>query len=122
MPDILLFNTEVLPNEVINDKDFDRNFYTNFPQSLPTYTGVYSFLTDTDISTVSKEPFIRVRGEIYERTNENIYTKVEEQEKIDWNRSTPKTSIKVKPDTRQQETTPIQIIKKQLKEEAEFCN
>lgn len=104
MPSVLqIANTQYL-NDIESDVDFNRNYYTNFPDQLPNYTNVYQTLDDNTIQTRSTENFIKIRNQVYEKVTENLFTKIPNQNSLVWDR--PQQKPTKQPQSERQQTSP----------------
>lgn len=104
MPSVLqIANTQYL-NDIESDIDFNRNYYTNFPDQLPNYTNAYQTLDDNTIQTRSTENFIKIRNQVYEKVTENLFTKIPNQNSLVWDR--PQQKPTKQPQSERQQTSP----------------
>lgn len=107
IPSALLLSGEQYNPGLLN-KDFDRNFYTNFKTQLPVYNNMFE-QKDDKIYTDSNEDFIRVKGQIYESIEKGIYRLVENQNTLTWDRIEPTSVVpQQKTDIRPQDDKTIQ--------------
>lgn len=90
IPSILEVDNFEVTVDIEEDIDFNRNYYTNFKDELPSFEGQYLYKDEGKIEASSTDKFIKVRDEIYELDEvRGEYNKISNQMGIDWNRKKP---------------------------------
>lgn len=92
LPSILQIANVQYVSDVESDSDFNRNFYTNFKDQLPLYESDYNIVDENTIHTNSNEEFIKIRNEIYENTDGNVYVRISGQNEFRWDRGKVRAS------------------------------
>lgn len=75
-----------------DNKNYERNFYLNNPEQLSEFKGNVEEYGEAVVAK-SKEDFIKVGGQIYEKVGDNVYQLLEQDGLDRWDRKAPKQTF-----------------------------
>lgn len=80
---------------VEENRDYERNFYLNNPEQLSEFNGLVEEHGEAVVAK-SKDDFIKVGGEIFEKVDRNVYQYLEKDGLDRWDRKAPKQTFSPK--------------------------